>query len=101
MPARKHLRTSLLVIGAVLSCKDVCVAQVPDPSSRFTCTQTTISPETARELSQAHTTLTLSRLESLPADVAAALAEPRHGKENEMMELTLSAVREMSAGTFS
>jgi|694.fasta_scaffold94849_2 hypothetical protein len=96
MPAWKHLRTSLLVIGAAVSCKDVCVAQLPDPSSRFTYTETIISPEKARELSQAHTTLTLSRLESLSADVAAALAEPRHGQENEMMELTLSAVREMS-----
>jgi len=98
MPAWKLLRTSLLVIGAALSSKDVCVAQhVPDTSSRFTYTETNISPEKARELSRAHTSLTLSRLESLPADVAAALAEPRHGKENEMMELTLSAVREMSA----
>ena len=97
MPAWKRLRTSLLVIGAVLSCKDVCVAQLPDPSSRCTYTETTISPEKARELSRAHTRLTLSRLESLPPDVAAALAEPRHGKENEMMELTLNAVREMSA----
>lgn len=96
MPAWKHLRTSLLVIGATVSCRDVCVAQIPDPSSRCTYTETTISPEKARELSQTHTTLTLSRLKSLSADVAAALAEPRHGQENEMTEITLSEVREIS-----
>lgn len=98
MPALKHLRTSLLVIGAALSCKDDCVAQnVPDITSRFTYTETTISPEKARKLSRAHTRLTLSRLESLPPDVAAALAEPRNGEAYENMQLTLNAVREISA----
>ena len=63
----------------------------------FTYTETTISPEKARELSRAHTRLTLSRLESLPPDVAAALAEPRNGEAYENMQLTLNAVREISA----
>lgn len=57
----------------------------------------TISPEKARELSRAHTRLTLDRLEKLSPSVAAALAEPRNGEANENMQLTLNAVREISA----